>query len=389
MANLDFAIHSKYILEDLPYWFNIRKRSNNSIGAKYLNIAGLELDDAKNILDYAYQQCYIDTCDLKQVDFCYKCIIPMPYLSTDIYQVKALNQVLYKADTIKDFFGINRHGIMDNELHSFNSYYIDTLRNILYVRQRFNADAINDDGKITIVFNNQESMTLKLIPHQVWNYFDELGALLSCPRLPKEPNIEYKKRILDVFKNYSNSSKNGLINGIARELSIRRTLIWQNTTRNLELKDRMIVLNSIKVNGEYYPQDNIYLDNHNCVVLKPIPGLKNNIEVTYVYGLEMHELYAIKENEYKFGDTNLTFINTNHTKPCDTKFYNELFTVEEKPKEKLIDYIKQINSESPIFWDDFHWNEHYWNQNEAGVSGVGFIPHLYDGSIRGFMKYHD
>ena len=388
MANLSFANHTKYILDDLPHWFNIRKHSNNSIGARYLNIAGIQLDEAKEILDYAYKQCYIDTCNLKQIDFCYKAIIPMPYISSDILQVKALNQTLYKADSIKDFFGINRHGITDNELHSFNSYYVDTLRNIIYVRQRFNVDAINDDGKITIIFNNSQEITLKLLPHQVWNYFDELGNLVSCPRLPKEPNIEYKKRILDVFKNYSNASRNGLINGIARELSIRRTLIWQDTSRNLELKDRMIVLNSIKVNNDYYPQENIYLDKHNCVILKPLDDLENNLEVTYVYGLEMHSLHNIKENEYKFGEENLTFINTNHAKPKDIKFNNELFTVEEKPKEKLLDYINQINSESPIFWNDFHWNEHYWDPNEAETTGVGFIPNLYNGSIRGFKNYN-
>ena len=50
-------------------------------------------------------------------------------------------------------------------------------------------------------------------------------------------------------------------------------------------------------------------------------------------------------------------------------------------------YIDILNSESPIFWDDFHWNEHYWDQNEKDVSGVGYIPHLYDGSIQGFKNY--
>ena len=37
-----------------------------------------------------------------------------------------------------------------------------------------------------------EEYILKLIPHHVWNFFDELGALVSCPRLWQEPNIEYK-----------------------------------------------------------------------------------------------------------------------------------------------------------------------------------------------------
>ena len=93
----------------------------------------------------------------------------------------------------------------------------------------------------------------------------------------------------------------------------------------------------------------------------------NNFIVSYRYGLEMHQLY-----------------NRN-----DIKLYNELFTIEGKPKTKLKQYINILNSESPIFWDNFHWNEHYWNQNEADVSGVGYIPNLYDGSIRGFKNYKE
>ena len=71
----------------------------------------------------------------------------------------------------------------------------------------------------------------------------------------------------------------------------------------------------------------------------------------------------------------------------DIKLYNELFTVEGKPKTKLKQYIDILNSESPKFWDNFHLNEHYWDQNKSNVSGVGYIPHLYDGSIRGFKNY--
>lgn len=386
MADTSYAQYTSSILDMLPHWFNERKHSKDSISARYLNIMGLELDDARYVLDYAYDQCYIDTCDMKQVDFCYKCIIPMPYTPNDIKQVKALNTVLYKAETIKDFFGIDRHGITDLNLHSFDSYFIDEVRNILYVRQRFNADAINDNGKITIVFQNEEK-TYRLVPHQVWNFFDELGALVSCPRIAQEPNFEYKERIKDVFKNRANASKNGLINGIARELALRTTLYWHDASKDIELLDSMIVLNSIKVNGEYYPADHIWLSDIGTVILKPIKDLQDEAEITYVHGLEMHELHAIRENEYKFGSNKLTFIDTQHTVPKDVKLYNELYTVEEKPKEKLLQYIDRLESESPVFWDHFHWNEHYWDMNEAEVTGVGFIPHLYDGSIKGFKKY--
>lgn len=365
MADLRFAQYTKNILEALPYWFHIRKHSKDSIGARFLNICGLELDDARYVIDYAYQQCYIDYADISQVDFCYKSIVPMPINVSNIKAVFANNSGLFKAANIKQFFGIDQNGIQDKNLHSFEFYYIDTKRNIIYVRQKFNVDAIHDNGKIKVVLTNGEEYIFDLIPHPVWNFFDELGALVSCPRLFEEPNVEYKKRILDVFANKANSSKDGLINGIGRELAIRRNLIWVNPDKDLELEDPMIVLNSIKVNGEFVSKKNIFLSGAGTVILRPIEGIKAPYEVTYVYGLEMHQLHNRE----------------------DIKLYNELFTVENKAKSKLKQYIDILNAESPIFWDNFHWNEHYWDQNEKNVSGVGFIPHLYDGSIRGFRNY--
>ena len=61
MADLIFAKHTNAILNALPYWFKIRKQSKDSIGARFLNICGLELDDARYVIDYAYNQCYINS----------------------------------------------------------------------------------------------------------------------------------------------------------------------------------------------------------------------------------------------------------------------------------------------------------------------------------------
>lgn len=364
--DLTFARHTNAILEALPYWFKIRKHSKDSIGARFLNVAGLELDDARYVIDYAYQQCYIDKADMSQVDFCYKTILPMPLKASEVLGVYANNTGLIRATSIKQFFGIDQNGIEDYQLHSFEFYYIDEKRNIIYVRQRFNVDAMNSNGKIRIELKDGSEYTRALIPHQVWNFFDELGALVSCPRLSQEPNVEYKKRILDVFENKAGANLDGLVNGIGRELATRRTLEWTDTTRDLELEDAMIVMNSIKVNEEYVDQKNIFLTGSGTVLIKAfLEEHDKPAKVSYVYGLEMHQL---------------------HNRD-DIKLYNELFTVEGKAKNKLKQYIDILNSESPIFWDYFHWNEHYWNQNDENVSGVGFIPHLYDGSINGFKNY--
>ena len=366
MADLIFARHTNAILDALPYWFKIRKESQDSIGARFLNVCGLELDDARYVIDYAYQQCYIETADIAQVDFCYKTIVPMPLKVSELQSVYANNTGLIKADSIKQFFGIDQN-INNKQLHSLEFYYIDEKRNILYVRQKFNADAINSNGKIRLTFQDGTEYTRTLIPHQVWNFFDEIGALVSCPRLLEEPNVEDKKRIMDVFTNKANASRPGLINGIGRELAIRRNLIWNNTERDLELEDAMIVLNSITVDGEPIDPSRVFLTAAGTVLLKAFKDkmIRKNCKVSYVYGLEMHQLHNRE----------------------DIKLYNELFTVEGKAKAKLKQYIDILNSESPIFWDHFHWNEHYWDQNESNVSGVGYIPHLYDGSIKGFKNY--
>lgn len=372
MADLRFAQHTAAILDALPHWFKIRKQSEDSIGARFLNVAGLELDDARYVIEYAYRQCYIDTADIGQVDFCYKAIVPMPLKVSNLDTVFANKSGLTKTTSIKQFFGIDQN-ISNKNLHSFEYYYVDEKRNIIYVRQKFNADAIHDNGKITLNFKDGTSYVRDLIPHPVWNFFDELGALVSCPRLFEEPNIEYKKRILDVFENKANATRDGLINGIARELSIRRNLVWTNPERDLELEDAMIVLNSIKINGEPVNPKKVFLTAAGTILIKSyltsddLEECNGIVNVTYVYGLEMHQLHNRE----------------------DIKLYNELFTIEGKPKNTLKRYIEILNSESPIFWDNFHWNEHYWDQNEKDVSGLGVIPHLYDASCLGFRGWRN
>ena len=57
-------------------------------------------------------------------------------------------------------------------------------------------------------------------PYTVWNAFDEFGLLVSLDRLTGEKNKAYKKRILDVYENPGDSTYQGLINSVSRELGI-------------------------------------------------------------------------------------------------------------------------------------------------------------------------
>lgn len=364
MSELRFAKYTNLILNALPHWFKMRKGSADSIGARFLNIAGLKLDDMRFVLDYAYRQCYMNTIDIDQVDFCYKAIIPMPFKVSDITSVLAYGSGLKKAQNLKEFFGIDQN-IRTKNLNALDTWFVDEKRNIIYVRRKFNVDATYSNGYLEFVINNT-TYKQELIPHHVWNFFDEFGLLLCCPRIPEEPNVEYKKRIEDVFKNPANASRDGLINGIARELGLRRNLFWKNPKLDLELTDAMIVLNSIKVNGEYFDLNKIFITESGTVMLKGDPSTDLTIaDVTYAYGLEMHKLWN----------------------KDDTKLQNEIFTIDHKPKSELKHYIDIMNAECPIFWNSFKWNEHYWDPNNYEISGYGTIPTLLDGSIQGFKNY--
>lgn len=397
MSDLPFAKHTQLILKKLPYWFKMKKDSKNSLGSRYLNIIGLDLDDARWTIDYAYRQCYINTIDDTQIDFCYKSVIAMPFKLKDIDMVFGNSIGLYKAPSLKHFFGVGLHDLIDEPLNSFETYYADEERNIIYVRQKFNVDALHQNGYIIIQFKDGTRKQFSLTPHHVWNYMDELGALVSCPRIPQEPNVEYKKRIEDVFINHANASRDGLINGIGRELALRRNLEWKDPYRDLELEDSMIVLNSIKLNGEFIDQDRVFISAQETIILKAYEPdtAPHKVDVTYIHGLEMHELNNIKEAPEGWNDffkfdimdppkERMRFVGR---REIDTVLFNELFTVEEKPKPRLREYIDIVNTESPIFWDYFRWNEHYWDQNEQEISGTAFIPNLYDASVQGFQKW--
>lgn len=388
IADVRFAKHTNMILDSLPHWFKMRKGSADSIGARFLNVSGLELDDALFVLDYAYEQCYINSIDIDQVDFCYKAIIPMPLVAEKADEVIAGNKLLVKADDLKQFFGVDQKGIRDVNVHSFELYYVDKKRNIIYVRDRFHVDALNDNGKIKVKWEDK-TYEFALTPHPVWNFFDEIGNLLSCPRIYGEPNFEYKTRIEDVFKNKANASRDGLVNGIARELALRKYVTWNDPSKNLELKSPMIVLNSIKVGGEYFDLSKIKIAESGNVMLVGDPSYEGYpLEVTYAHGIEMHQLYLARNIEYRevktLDDKEVRM--QVETRP-DAKLGNELFTVEGRVKNRLRKYIDILNRESPLFWDDFTWDEHYWDMNRSDVTGVGYIPHLYDGSIRGFAAY--
>ena len=112
--------------------------------------------------------------------------------------------------------------------------FLDLEDNSLYFEREYKKEniKINYEGS-TFIPNT------KLTYHKIWNAFDEFGLLVGLDRLPRETNANFKKRILDVFKNPGNSTRQGLINSISRELGLEKDEIDINFLNDPKYKEEL------------------------------------------------------------------------------------------------------------------------------------------------------
>lgn len=358
-----FTDYTKKIREALPTWMEMRK-NDKSIGAKFLSSIGLRLDDMNWYLDYAMKQLYIETADIHQVSTLYRAEVPKNILITGNYR---LFTDLYEATeetSLKKFMEAKKDEGDYGSLLSNTSYYVDRESGVIYFTHPVSSSEKYTHGQfdISIIEENGSEILRETIPlemHQVWNFFDEFGLMLGVPRLHGEENDVYKARILNVFKRPSSSTKEGLINGIARELGLIKKKKWDNTKEELILSEERIVTTSILVDGWYEPHH--YIDSSGRMVLLPVDSIESPAEIEYIIGISLHELH----------DRN------------DKEFQRELYTSDGSPTPKLESYANILQSQIPIHWGQWKWDEGFWQ--EGFDMEMSFLPTSYDASIAGWI----
>lgn len=357
-----FADYTNNIVQKLPYWFKMKKNPYDSIGPLFLNAFGLEMEDVKYILEYAYEQTRIGNVDVDYLDTIYKVILPTNIDMKKVLSVSTNHILLKEVYDLTEFFNItyNKNDYTDNDV-----YLYDPKRNVVFVRKQYDICNHYKNGKL-IITDEKGKIELPIVTHNVWNFLDEFGLLLSCNRLEGESNINYKNRILDVFENPGNSSKDGLLNAISRELNLRKNIVWQDCSKDLVINDQMVVVNKIQVNGRYISTDEVFVDEYNRIVLKGDYELTEVTKnVSYVCGIEMH-----------------SFNNKD-----DKKMNYEFFYSDGKPKELLLKYVQKMHEDMPIIWGKFKWDNAYWDITDEQLGGLAYIPSNYDASIKGFVDY--
>lgn len=127
-------------------------------------------------------------------------------------------------------------------------------------------------------------------PRTTWNQFDELGLLVGITRLDSESNVSIRRRIRDSFVHRANSTYQGMINGITRDLGLS-------------------LFKAISINPKIDSNSNF---------LAPDPYIKFDNAYVYLYSDYANNLLDYKIDRYQVGrnyehlDNFVDFINSTY-----------------------------------------------------------------------------
>lgn len=362
MDSKRFADHTQRFLDTLPHWFEMRQ-DINSVGARFLNVAGLAFDELSLALSEAEDALYLSQTPIDGLDVLYKILIPIHLDAKQISSVFSHYHTLTRITSIEAFKEVPTDGLT-NSLQPHHPYFLDEEKNILYVRHPYDVAEDCLYGRISYTIN-EEVYQQDLMLHHVWNFLDEFGLLLCCPRLTEETNARYKERLLDVFKHPAGANKMGLLNGIGRELALRQRLTWSRPSEPYIIQEAMVVLNTLEINDRPVTEQEYTFNALGQIELHPRPDLTSPATISYLHGIEMHQL----------GNKQ------------DLKLQQELLNLDNTASDLLKYYVERIHLEAPINWNHFRWDESYWDTANPEVTGTAFIPNLQDARIEGFKAY--
>lgn len=217
----------------LPRWMKMAK-DPESVGAQFLDAFGVEFQDVASYLEHSLNNQFIGQANLGDIDFCYKVPLALPkVLDMDEIRVEGSLIIEGKKIPMHQVFSLKRFYEDDESV-----CIVDRQEGYLYVKPNeliMERDIFHPVDAISVDGTNHYEYNL----HHIWNVFDEFGLLLGLYRLSGERNAAFKERILDVFRNPANSSKQGLVNGISRELGLAKDQVKLGSLAHPEFYNTM------------------------------------------------------------------------------------------------------------------------------------------------------
>ncbi|WP_253294944.1 low copy number virion structural protein [Bacillus atrophaeus] len=347
--------------DEYPIWTNIRQ-TKNSTGQAFLNFFGIELETVQNYLEWIQEQKYIQTADIRELDWVYMYQLP-DIRTSDELRVTRFNGIenidVPVLESLKEFFYNDRNegGILDYEENKFYT--------------------VKNHGKLAFNISNDDfetSIKVKPTNFHIWNAFDEFGLLVGIERLHLENNADYKERILDVFRYPSGTHDIGLTNGIARDLRMiqrkdnnEKSIEWKDDSKDLLIRNisqKNIDVRTLRIDNKVLDEDQYHVDSVGNIRIYAINQNKQHT-VSFISCLEKYELFN-KTNE---------------------SLYKLMFQENGQATFTLLKWVEYINTIAPVMWDRFKWDEGYWDAIEKSLTGLGYVPNIWDSNIEVWKEF--
>jgi hypothetical protein len=214
----------------------------NSVGAQFLDVFGLEFEDVEKYLDFAIGNQYINTASIGQIDIVYKVPLALPIvldmvqLDTVVVNVGEDALPCQICNTLRTFYDDDSTAMYEHKA------ILDADEGFIYIRLSEMGTPITANNMF-FPFDSVDvngTRHYEFLLHHIWNAFDEFGLLLGIERLFGERNTTFKERILDVFRKPANSTKQGMINGISRDLGLDVSEVTLNEFANKAFRGSLL-----------------------------------------------------------------------------------------------------------------------------------------------------
>lgn len=209
-----------------PRWMKVREKESNF--QKFLNHGIFqEIENLRSIYFQVIKNYFLDMANEKMRHVSFKTIL-------DDFKYRDENIIInntgrfvakYKGKYIPITFDERKFYVSEKEF-----CYVNLRNRSIYFTQPYDLQYLKLIDKET--GKEYYSTNKKLQYHKIWNVFDEHALFFNLERNLKEDNESLRERILDFGKNPGNSTREGLLNHIARELGISKKDIRIHTLTN-------------------------------------------------------------------------------------------------------------------------------------------------------------
>lgn len=209
-----------------PRWMKVREKESNF--QKFLNHGIFqEIENLRSIYFQVIKNYFLDMANEKMRHVSFKTIL-------DDFKYRDENIIInntgrfvakYKGKYIPITFDERKFYVSEKEF-----CYVNLRNRSIYFTQPYDLQYLKLIDKET--GKEYYSTNKKLQYHKIWNVFDEHALFFNLERNLKEDNESLRERILDFGKNPGNSTREGLLNHIVRELGISKKDIRIYTLTN-------------------------------------------------------------------------------------------------------------------------------------------------------------